>query len=397
MLFFGTTTVVFRKLLYDQQAEGDPKYGGPHNFNKPWFLTVIMFAGMALAIIFYEAERLIKKRRERKDEVQLTSSFQSIEDVKQPPRYGKMFWYVCAPAVCDILATILGNVGLLFIDASIWQMLRGSMVIFSTLFSHFILKRYHYPYMWWSIVIVVVALIFVGLGAVLASSGIGKAGVSTGDVIFAVFLTVIAQVFQAAEIVVEDFMLHDMTASPIMIVGVEGFWGTVLCIGIFMPIAQFAFPNMDDGNGIHEDTYDSLLMCKQNPIIILFSIMYLLVNLGKNLMGMFVIKVTSAVMRTILEGLRTLFVWIFDVILYYSMLGSTLGNHHPDLGEEWTKWSWMELGGFILLFTGMLTYNKILYIPGFKYPDDGEKLLLSTTSATPAMNNDPLIIQSYNE
>ncbi|OHS93859.1 hypothetical protein TRFO_02393 [Tritrichomonas foetus] len=400
MLFFGTTTVVFRKLLYDQQAVGDPKYGGIHNFNKPWFLTTIMFAGMALALIVYEIERCIKKRVAKKlisEEGQLLSSIGNPTETQETASYKKMFWVVCAPAFCDILATVLGNVGLLFIEASIWQMLRGSMVIFSTLFSHFILKRYHYPYMWWSIVIVIAALIVVGLGAVLAS-GIGKAGVSTANVIFAIFLTIAAQLFQASQIVVEEFLLHEQTASPVMIVGLEGMWGALISGGIFMPIAQFAFPNMEEGNGIHEDTWDSLLMCKENPMLILFSIMYLLVNLGKNLMGMFVIKVTSAVMRTILEGLRTLFIWIFNLIMYYSMEGTTIGNHHPDLGEDWNKWSWMELGGFALLFTGMLTYNRILLLPGFKYPDETKPQVnsLNTVEEKLDMKTDPLLAQTSN-
>lgn len=370
MLFFGTTTTIFRKLIYDQRAEGREGYGGIHNFNKPWFLTIIMFMGMALALVVYWIEQYIKNRRSKKisETTKLLDSIGVSSDIPQESSMKDVFLLICAPAVCDILATILGNVGLLFIEASVWQMLRGSMVIFSTIFSHFILKRYHPPYKWWSIVIVVSALIVVGLGAVLAS-GIGKSGVSTANVIFAIFLTIIAQVFQASEIVLNDFVLHEKTSSPIMVVGVEGFWGTVICGAIFMPIAQFAFPGMADGNGIHEDTYDALVMCTQNKTIILFSILYLSVNLGKNLMAMFVIKVTSAVMRTIVESLRTLFIWAVQLILFYSMEGSELGNHHPDLGEEWNKWSWMELSGFLMLFTGTLTYNKIIYLPFFNYDD----------------------------
>lgn len=374
MLFFGTATTIFRKLIYDQRAVGDPKYGGMHNFNKPWFLTINMFVGMALALFIYEIELFIKRRKEKKNQEKerLLHSIGENSEVQNTASFKELFFLIAAPAICDILATILGNIGLLFIEASVWQMLRGSMVIFSTIFSHFILKRYHMAYKWWSIVIVVSALIIVGLGAVL-ELGVGKAGVSKGSVVFSIFITIIAQVFQASEIVLNDFILHEKTASPIMTVGIEGMWGTIICGGVFMPIAHYAFKNMDDGNGIHEDTWDSFLMLKENATLVVFNILYLLINLAKNLMAMYVIKVTSAVMRTIVEGLRTLFIWAFQVLLYYVMLGTTVGNHHPDLGEEWNKWSWMQLGGFALLFTGMLTYNKILILPYFKYEEGKNK------------------------
>lgn len=392
MLFFGTATTIFRKLIYDQRAVGDPKYGGMHNFNKPWFLTVNMFVGMALALFAYEIELYIKRRKDKKSKIDNSQLLDQIgQNSKKESSFKELFFLIAAPSVCDILATILGNIGLLFIEASVWQMLRGSMVIFSTIFSHFILKRYHMAYKWWSVFIVVSALIIVGLGAVL-ELGVGKAGVSEGKVIFSIFITIIAQVFQASEIVLNDFILHEKTASPIMTVGIEGLWGTLICAGLFMPIAHYAFQNMDDGNGIHEDTWDSFLMLKENPTLVLFNILYLLINLAKNLMAMYVIKVTSAVMRTIVEGLRTLFIWVFQVIMYYSMLGTAVGNHHPDLGEEWNKWSWMELGGFALLFTGMLTYNRILILPGFKYEDkDNKQLENPLISKEPT--SDPLLEQ----
>ena len=64
-----------------------------------------------------------------------------------------------------------------------------------------------------------------------------------------------------------------------MTVGIEGLWGTLICAGLFMPIAHYAFQNMDDGNGIHEDTWDSFLMLKENPTLVLFNILYLLIKI----------------------------------------------------------------------------------------------------------------------
>ena len=114
-------------------------------------------------------------------------------------------------------------------------------------------------------------------------------------------------------------------------------------------------------------------MIANSNILIVFVILYVLVILFYNVTGMFVTNITSAVVRTILEGLRTLCIWVVQLIIFYSIRGTDYGNRHSSIGEEWTVWSWMQLAGFLLLFTGMLLYNKIIKIPIFKYPSDAQK------------------------
>jgi hypothetical protein len=365
MLFFGTCTVVIQKFLFEQQGTGRDKYG-VHKFKKPWFQTNSMFIGMLLALDVYEIQRLFKRNTDhnKSELLQATLTDTGPTDTK-PSQHWKMYIYVAGPAVCDLLATSLSNIGLLFIEASVWQMLRGSMVLFSSIFCAFILKREHHQYMWWSVLLIVIALTIVGLAAVF-STGLGKAGVSTGQVVIAIVLVVGAQVIQASQIVVEDFLLHDMTASPILIVGLEGLWGTIVTIIVFLPMTQFI--GGQEGNGIHEDTLDTFLMLGHDPVLLVFVIFYVLVILAYNVTGMFVTNITSAVVRTILEALRTLCIWLVQLIMHYASVGTTWGNHHPDIGEEWTVWSYMQAVGFVLLFTGMLLYNRILEMPFFKYP-----------------------------
>jgi len=363
MLLFGTATVVTQKFLFEQKSVGRSCYTNPHKFSKPWFQTNSMFIGMCLALVVYEVQRCMTKNEN--DE---TQSLQTNGDIGENEDSGhwKMYFYVAGPALCDLVATSLMNIGLLYIQASVWQMLRGSMVLFSSLFCAFILKRPHYPFMWWSVALVILALTTVGVAAV-CSTGVGKAGVTQGQVVMAISLTVGSQLVQASQIVVEDFLLHDMTASPILIVGLEGLWGTITTCLVFLPLTQNI--NSVEGNGVHEDTIDTLLMIKNNSTLLIFVTVYVIVILLYNVTGMFVTNITSAVVRTILEGLRTLCIWVVQLIIFYSIRGSKYGKEHSSLGEEWTIWSWMQLSGFLLLFTGMLLYNKIIRLPFFKYPD----------------------------
>ena len=47
----------------------------------------------------------------------------------------------------------------------------------------------------------------------------------------------------------------------------------------------------------------------------------------------------GAVFRTVLETTRTLFVWLVDLLLWYTPLG------FGTLGESWGKYSWIQALG----------------------------------------------------
>lgn len=47
----------------------------------------------------------------------------------------------------------------------------------------------------------------------------------------------------------------------------------------------------------------------------------------------------GAVFRTVLETMRTLFVWLVDLLLFYTPLG------FGTLGESWSKYSLVQAAG----------------------------------------------------
>ena len=57
----------------------------------------------------------------------------------------------------------------------------------------------------------------------------------------------------------------------------------------------------------------------------------------------------GAVFRTVLETMRTLFVWLVDLALFYGGFG---------LGESWSIYSLLQAGGFVVLVCGTLVYRK---------------------------------------
>eukprot|EP01105_Mastigella_eilhardi_P026554 TRINITY_DN773_c0_g1_i1.p1 TRINITY_DN773_c0_g1~~TRINITY_DN773_c0_g1_i1.p1 ORF type:complete len:406 (+),score=128.09 TRINITY_DN773_c0_g1_i1:161-1378(+) len=351
----GTFAVVLSKVLFGVQGKG--RYGKTAYFEKPWFLDWGMFVGMVLCLFVFYVEIWYNK---------YTGS--------QPPATSKkLYWVIAIPALCDLVSTFMMNVGLLWIPGSIWQMLRGSIVIFTAFITVTYRKRRLYSSGWTGVAIVVIALLIVG-GACFktpqtavasnssASSGAAATGTSSWEMMIGIVLVILAQFIQAMQTIIEEQLLHDVKASPNLIVGMEGLWGFLLCTFISMPIAA-NLPS--DLEGLYEDSIDSFIMIYNSPTILGLVIGYVAVILLFNIFGMIITDETSAMVRNLLEPVRTLFIWITDIFIGYVI--------SEELGETVNWWSFLEGAGFIVLCVGVFIYNGIIKLPFLTYPPkDGE-------------------------
>ena len=90
--------------------------------------------------------------------------------------------------------------------------------------------------------------------------------------------------------------------------------------------------------------------------------MFIIAALIYNGFGVTVTKYTSATARGVMEQMRTISVWLFFLI-------------KPGFGHE--KFSFTKLGGFALIITGVLFFNKILQFDGcgirFGSPDEAQE------------------------
>jgi hypothetical protein len=107
----------------------------------------------------------------------------------------------------------------------------------------------------------------------------------------------------------------------------------------------------------------------QTKDVIIWSVVFIVAVLGLNMFGMLVTSHTNAINRTLMEAARTVLVWITMLIA---------GAAGASFGELWVAWSWLELGGFIVLVSGTLIYNKIWRFPCFQYPDKPQSMLLDS-------------------
>ena len=363
MLLFGTATVVIQKYVFDMSAPGrDDKTMVP--FQKPWFQTESMFMGMLSCLIVYEITRCMRKSRAAKD---AEAGLLPQED--DSIQHWKHYFYVGAPAMCDLCATSLMNIGLFYLDASIWQMLRGSMVIFSAIMSILFLHKKYHGYHWTGI-----GLVFVGLIVVSCSSFMKAKGdvdpskhISTpGEITMSICLVVGAQIIQASQIVIEEYLLHNVKAAASLIVGLEGMWGGLVgAICLIIVQSTGSTKNELVKKVFFEDTIETFHMLKNSKPLMILIIFYILAILFYNLFGMMVTQTFSAVHRTILEAVRTMCIWIVNIIIYYGF-----DKSH---GEKIEFASLVELIGFCTLLFGNFMFNRVIRFKCFYYEDQDNK------------------------
>lgn len=346
MMTFGTATMITSKMMLQTEAKGLAGY--MKQFNKPFFQDFAMFFAMFLCIFWFLA--LPKKK---------ATGDVSINAEPEKKRGKSQYFMVAIPAFFDSTATALMTFGLIYITVSTMQMLRGSMVIFSALMTVFIRKRKLFSFQWCAVCTCLFAMILVGLSAILGGDSSGS---SWGLQLLGCILVVVSQFVQASQIIVEEYLLSDINLHPLQVVGLEGMWGQIFTILFWIPFGMFIG---GQENGHLEDSFDTFVMISRNvsytPIIIVYCVAILFLNYG----GMLVTAELTAVHRTIFEAVRTLCIWMTDLIIYYAFPASPYG-------EAWNiPWSFLELFGFACLVSSMLLYNKVFKLRClFNYPSD---------------------------
>ncbi|KAJ6252078.1 hypothetical protein M0813_14627 [Anaeramoeba flamelloides] len=372
MLICGTCSIVFGKLQFQTKAVG--RDGKKHYFNKPLYQNATMFLGMVLCFTF----PLFLKSKEKKN-----------DETKKPSSMKRLAKLSTAPATCDFLATYFMNIGLIFLPASMWQLLRGSIVIFSAILTVFYRKRKVPKFQWAGVSIVTIGLTLIGCAAILGTHDETGQQFSSVERGVGIILVILAQFIQALQTIIEETLLHDYEdTNPAHIVGFEGLWGLILCVVISSPIAYY----VPEKSGFKEDSIDTFVMLGNSGFLVGTTFVYIVVILLYNYTGMVITDFSSALLRNILDGLRTLFIWVALIVVYYTS---------PDsgFGEKWSNWSYLQLGGFVTLIVGTFMYNKIIKFPCFNYSrgytdidslNSQEDLLHSS-----ALDNDDESVSSY--
>lgn len=365
MLITGTINTLFTKIQFTQVSVG--VQGKPELFSKPWFSTWnMMFAMMLVGIV----DQMVKPRKGMKDAPLLIDEAPGASpDTSEKTSYTKKVCLVAVPAAFDIVATALCAVGMLYIQASVWQMLRGSSIIFAAMLSVICLKRKLHAWNYLGLALCVVGVTVVGYANVLGDTSSGR---DPEDMIIGMSLVIAGQVVQAAQVVAEEFLMKSVDLPPLQIVGWEGFWGTLMMMVIVYPIL-WVMPGSD--NGHQEDPIDTWVMIKNSKPLAIVILTFMFSCATFNATGIAVTAMLSSIHRMMMDASRTLLIWAFGLFVHYYV-----DKNSPN-GEVWTEYSWLQLVGFVILVTGQSIYGEVLKVPCFTYPKEVNQPMPSPAAA----------------
>ncbi|KAF9009381.1 hypothetical protein BDQ17DRAFT_1056106 [Cyathus striatus] len=334
-------------------------------YEQPVWQTLQMFLGEMLCFLpvlytWFKSTRLAGPVRLEPDPVQDHLNKSASDPI---PLHGWKVLLLWIPAACDLTATTLMNVGLLYTPVSIYQMTRGALVLFVGTFSVIFLRRRLWLYQWISLMVVMLGVGLVGFSGSLIRDAVRDSAIipaflkaappapdpieepQVTSVLVGVFFILFAQIFTASQFVVEEKIMARYSVSPLVAVGYEGLFGTISIL-LFLPILAIPAvssisPFFDLPRGWYQMIYTPTVL--YSGVVIACSIAFF------NFFGLSVTRHVSATARSLTDTCRTLAIWIIS------------------LGLGWEKLlfpiSLLQVLGFSLLVYGTFLFNNLVNPP----------------------------------
>nr|XP_033335862.1 solute carrier family 35 member F6-like isoform X2 [Megalopta genalis] len=354
MVITGSFNTLSVKYADQQVVESED--GQLRHFNHPFMQSAFMFVGEMLCLLVFKIAYNYCKRRNN-------GSLDDNPLTKGSRVFNPMILLI--PALCDAFATSIVYIGLNMTYASSFQMLRGSVIIFTAILSTVFLEKRLESREWAGIGMVIIGLALVGLSDVLSmkDTDMNINSIITGDL-----LIICAQVITAMQMVVEEKFVVGQNIPALQAVGWEGLLGlttmSILMIPLnFIPATP---PFADNSQGTLEATKDAFVQIG-NSGRLLTAILGMALSIALfNFAGISVTKEMSATTRMVLDSVRTFVIWAFS------------------LAVGWQAFHYLQLIGFITLFIGMSYYNnvivpqlgrKCIYLLGRHKPPPSERII----------------------
>lgn len=313
-------------------------------FDHVWFITFMMFLGESFCIFVY----LCMQKKAEEEE--------ALEEKRNKAKIS--IFRLCIPPLFDLCGTTLMTFGLTMMAGSVYQMFRGSVMIFTCLLSVFYLKNRHFIFHYIGLAFVVCGLILVGVASYINDT---QNGSQTS--IWGILLVVLSQLFTAVQFIYEESLMKQYRCHPIKAIAWEGIWGccytvTLLIIFQFIECAnsstslfvQEICTKDNKGKWTVENTIFAFQQIGDNSLILGMSLLFICSISVFNVAGIAVAKYTTGTARAVIDSVRTVVVWAFFLMEFL-----------PESVRE--TFSWIQLIGFILLVIGTLIYNKVIPLP----------------------------------
>ena len=247
----------------------------------------------------------------------------------------------------------------LYITASMWQMLRGTVIIITAVLKRFVLGKELRAHMWCGVVTIAFAMALTALPTFLdpSTQESAKDGGAQRDPRVGVALVLAGCVAQGVQYVFEEKVMHGAEkAPPLVVIGMEGLWGTALTLLLVYP-AAYALPGEDSGS--FENPWDSMAMIASSSQLQMLVLCFLVTVTGYNCAAVLLTAYLSSIWHAILDNFRPITVWALDLAIFYVLLPGS------GFGETWTPYSYIQVGGMAVLIFGTAVYNGNVPLPAW--------------------------------
>jgi hypothetical protein len=318
----------------------NPCKDGMTPFEKPIFLSTVVFSSMTLALLWF-----VIFRRKTVD----------------PKSYNRrMIMLMFIPSTLECVAFCMGIYAQMLMALSLAMIMKGAKVVFSCLFTVTFLKRKQYAFHYFSVGLCVAGLSIAGWSEFLNNPE------SALKVVIGCALLLASECMKAFHVIYDEMMIKAKNCDVLFVVGMEGLYSILFLIPTLL-LAWLAIPGSQDGD--LENLSDTLYRIGNSTILKVLLGVLPAVVVVLAIAGVMIIKYLTGVHNALISVSRSIVAWALELIFFYCAPGD-LGTMY---GKEWGHYSVLRLVGFIIVIVATLMYDEDIRIPKvFRYPKQDE-------------------------
>ena len=267
------------------------------------------------------------------------------------------FWVAGFGGACDCFGSGLQTFSLFFVSPSIFSIAKNATVVFTALFSVVYLKKALPRFKVLSILIIMMGFIIVAISSIVFpdKDKVIETNLSSSfnfGSFIGILCLFVSLIFQGFTYCYQEKVLDEYEIKPSQMIGFESMMGAIVSTLIFLvtgfiKCTNSSYCNFKAGQPIDSPVY-AFYDLQYNYAWLYFMLLCFSIMIF-NLVGLIIVKYSGAVLRVVLDTLRTICVWVISIFIGFE-----------SLNNPW-KVS-IEIIGFIFLLLGNLIYNEIFVI-----------------------------------
>ncbi len=239
-----------------------------------------------------------------------------------------------------------------FLRPTVFQMILGSVVIYTPLLSRIFLKKKLYKHTIIGILLSIIAFGLICGFSFMLDKSTDQPDYDFRTILTAIGLMLIGLLFTSIQRVYEEYLLKNIETSVYRFIGLEGLFGVFL----FAIIHTFVFGLVNYVNHTHLfDIGSTLIFLSRNPNLIFTSVLLIGCHFLHELNGIIITKYVSATFRVVTDVLKVILVWFAEIFIYD--IESGIKNKY-----YYALFTFLFLFIYMLLIFGNILINELMKI-----------------------------------